>query len=92
MSDTEDQTEAELEKTRRVVAETVAEQSKAADGVLAAAVTDDETDTDAETDEGWSTHTKEELADELRARGLAVSGSKDELVARLDEDDAAEET
>lgn len=90
MSDTEDQTEAELAKTRRVVAETVAEQSKAAEqAVLPAEETTDDT---VEVDEGWSTYTKEELADELRARGLAVSGTKDELVARLDEDDATEET
>lgn len=90
MSETEDQTEAELEKTRRVVAETVAEQSKAAEQAIQPA---EETAAEPEEiTEGWSAYTKEELADELRTRGLAVSGTKDELVARLDEDDANEET
>jgi hypothetical protein len=32
-------------------------------------------------------YTVEELRDELRDRALAVSGTKDELVARLEEDD-----
>jgi hypothetical protein len=72
----QDQNEAELEKTRRVVAETVAEQSADADAVL-------ETE-DADTD--WDTYTKEELVEELRVRGLPVSGSKDDLVARLNEE------
>lgn len=34
--------------------------------------------------EGW---TKDELAAELEKRGLPKSGNKDELIARLEEDD-----
>lgn len=41
-----------------------------------------------EGEEGYNAQTKEELQDELRSRDLPVSGSKDELVARLEEDDA----
>lgn len=40
-------------------------------------------------DEGYAGMTKAELEDELEARGLAKSGNKDELIARLEEDDAA---
>lgn len=36
----------------------------------------------------YEANTVEELRDELRARGLHTSGNKDELVARLEEDDA----
>jgi SAP domain len=36
----------------------------------------------------YSGMTKAELADELEARGLSKTGNKDELVARLEEDDA----
>ncbi len=39
--------------------------------------------------EGYSAQTKEELADELERRGLAKTGSKDELVSRLEESDGA---
>ena len=35
--------------------------------------------------EGW---TKDELAAELEKRGLPKSGNKDELIARLQEDDS----
>lgn len=38
---------------------------------------------------GYADMTKDELAAELESRGLAKSGNKDELVARLEEDDAA---
>jgi hypothetical protein len=75
----QDQNEAELEKTRRVVAETVAEQSADADAAL-------ETEDADESETDWDTYTKEELVEELRARGLPVSGSKDDLVARLNEE------
>ena len=34
--------------------------------------------------EGW---TKDELSEELEKRGLPKSGNKDELIARLQEDD-----
>jgi SAP domain len=36
----------------------------------------------------YSDMTVDELQDELRARDLAVSGNKDELIARLQESDA----
>jgi hypothetical protein len=75
----QDQNEAELEKTRRVVAETVAEQSADADAAL-------ETEDAEESETDWDMYTKEELVEELRARGLPVSGSKDDLVARLNEE------
>jgi ribosomal protein L22 len=38
---------------------------------------------------GWESLKVGELKDELEARGLPKSGKKDELVARLEEDDAA---
>lgn len=41
--------------------------------------------------EGYSLWTNDELREELKARDLKVSGNKDELVARLEQDDAAEE-
>ena len=40
---------------------------------------------------GWQALKADELRDELEARGLSRSGKKDELVARLDEDDASAE-
>jgi hypothetical protein len=39
--------------------------------------------------EGYEAQTVAELQDELRDRDLAVSGTKDELIARLEEDDNA---
>jgi large subunit ribosomal protein L22 len=39
---------------------------------------------------GWESLKVDELKEELEARGLPKSGKKDELVARLKEDDAAE--
>ena len=39
-------------------------------------------------DGGWGELTVDELKAELEARGLPKSGKKDELIARLDEDDA----
>lgn len=41
-----------------------------------------------ETQEDYNDWTVDELKEELRSRELAVSGSKDELVARLQEADA----
>jgi large subunit ribosomal protein L22 len=38
---------------------------------------------------GWSSLKVDELKDQLEARGLPKSGKKDELIARLDEHDAA---
>lgn len=38
-------------------------------------------------DETYESWTKEELHDELANRGLAVSGSKEEQITRLEEDD-----
>src|SRR5829696_3386939 len=38
---------------------------------------------------GWGELTVDELKSELEARGLTKSGKKDELIARLEEDDAA---
>jgi ribosomal protein L22 len=38
---------------------------------------------------GWGELTVDELKAELEARGLAKSGKKDELIARLEEDDAS---
>jgi hypothetical protein len=46
----------------------------------------------AEELEGYQANTVEELRDELRSRDLPISGHKDELVARLEEDDAATAT
>jgi len=40
-------------------------------------------------DGGWGELTVDELKTELEARGLPKSGKKDELIARLDEDDAS---
>ena len=40
---------------------------------------------------GWGSLKVDELREELEARGLHKSGKKDELVARLEEDDAAGE-
>jgi ribosomal protein L22 len=40
---------------------------------------------------GWDSLKVDELRDELEARGLPRSGKKDELVARLEEDDASAE-
>jgi hypothetical protein len=39
--------------------------------------------------EGYDSWTKDELSAELEKRGLSKSGNKAELVARLEEDDAA---
>lgn len=39
----------------------------------------------------YEDQTKDELQDELRERDLQVSGTKDELIERLEEDDAASE-
>ena len=39
--------------------------------------------------EGYEAMTKEELSDELERRGLPKTGNKDELIARLEEADAA---
>jgi hypothetical protein len=39
--------------------------------------------------EGYDAMTKAELEDELESRGLPKTGNKDELVARLNENDAA---
>jgi len=40
-------------------------------------------------EEGWESLTVDELREELESRGLKKSGTKDELVARLTEDDEA---
>lgn len=40
-------------------------------------------------DAGYEGMTNEQLSDELEKRGLAKSGTKKELIARLEEDDAA---
>ena len=48
----------------------------------------DMAETEVEAYEDW---TVEELRDELRARDLHTSGSKGELISRLEENDAAEE-
>lgn len=42
-------------------------------------------------DSDYQDLTAEELKDKLRSRDLPVSGNKDELVARLEEDDASPE-
>jgi SAP domain len=46
-------------------------------------------DTTADDDASYQSYTVVELRDELTARNLPTSGHKDELVARLEEDDAA---
>ena len=91
MSDqNEDQTEAELERTREAAAATAAEQATAADAIIPVEdLPEPEDDADDEIDLGWDAYSKDELTDELRRRELAVSGNKDELVARLNESDAA---
>lgn len=71
-----DQNEAELEKTRRVVAETVAAQSAANEEAIAA---------DNPPENAWEDYTVDELKDELASRDLPVSGNKAELIARLEE-------
>lgn len=38
-------------------------------------------------DDGYESWTKDELSAELESRGLPKSGNKDELIARLQEDD-----
>jgi large subunit ribosomal protein L22 len=40
-------------------------------------------------DEGWASLKVDELKDQLEARGLPKSGKKDELIARIEEHDAA---
>jgi large subunit ribosomal protein L22 len=40
-------------------------------------------------EDGWGELTVDELKSELEARGLTKSGKKDELIARLEEDDAS---
>ncbi len=40
-------------------------------------------------EDGWASLKVDELKEQLEARGLPKSGKKDELVARLEEDDAA---
>jgi hypothetical protein len=44
-----------------------------------------------DTDDTYEAFTVEELREELRARDLHTSGNKDELITRLEEDDAAAE-
>jgi ribosomal protein L22 len=46
-------------------------------------------DRNAPPEEGWGSLKVDELKAELEARGLPKSGNKDELIARLEEDDAA---
>lgn len=48
-------------------------------------------DGDGEPDVNYGDWTNEELRTELARRGLPVAGKKEELVARLDEDDEADE-
>jgi large subunit ribosomal protein L22 len=43
-------------------------------------------------EEGWETLTVDELQEQLEARGLKKSGNKDELVARLVEEDASRQS
>ena len=85
----EDQTEAELERTREVVAAAMAEQVAANDAAAFPDAPEGEpVRLQGEADEeGWDAYTKEELVEELRARDLPVSGSKAELVDRLNDDD-----
>jgi hypothetical protein len=49
---------------------------------------EEETRAEADNPGDYGDLTNEELQDELRARGLHVSGNKDELIARLQESDA----
>jgi ribosomal protein L22 len=46
-------------------------------------------DRNAPPEDGWGSLKVDELKEELEARGLPKSGNKDELIARLEEDDAA---
>lgn len=48
----------------------------------------EEIEAEADNPSGYEDMTNEELKDELAARGLHVSGNKDELIARLQESDA----
>jgi hypothetical protein len=45
---------------------------------------------DVQAEESYEANTVAELRDELSSRGLHTSGNKDELIARLEEDDAKE--
>lgn len=53
------------------------------------AVADGGAGTEPADDEGYGTWSKQELKDELESRDLPVGGNKDELIARLQEHDAA---
>lgn len=83
MSDDSDRTEAELERTRKVVREQVLAQSTANEAAVS-----ESTGSDTGSESDWDSYTKEELAEELRSRGLPVSGDKAALVDRLNDDDA----
>ena len=83
MSDDQgDQTEAELERTRKVVAATMAEQVAANNDAAAADVTpDDEADDDAD----LSSLLKADLVARAEAAGIDTEGkTKAELVAELE--------
>ena len=58
------------------------------DEFVAGAVVEDEDDEDEDEDEDYNSLTKDDLVKLLKERGLEVSGKKDELVARLEENDA----
>lgn len=77
-------TDAEIKA--REDAEAEAEIAAAEAAARADADAEDAPDADAE---GYEAKTVEELKDELRARDLPVSGSKDELIERLVADDEA---
>jgi len=79
-----DQNEAQLQKTRDVVAETIAAQI-AENEANPDIPTADASEVEAS---GWDEYTVDELKDELANRDLPVSGNKAELIARLEEDDA----
>lgn len=48
-------------------------------------------DVEEEESDGYGSLSKAELQEEAESRGLAKSGTKDELIARLEEDDEAED-
>jgi hypothetical protein len=84
MSDDQgDQTEAELERTRKVVAESMAEQVAANNDAAAADVTPE--DEHGDDDEDLSSLPKAELVDRAERAGIDTGGkTKAELVAELE--------
>lgn len=61
-------------------------------GEVESDVTEEDKEEEARGSSAYSDQTVSELKDELASRDLAVSGNKEELVRRLDEDDSGSES